>query len=50
MVVITEDETILLRVQSYRTTKYETWRRVFTILTHLNPMNFPIPIGRTSLF
>ena len=50
MVVITEDETILLRVQSYKTTKYETWRRVFTILTHLNPMNFPIPIRRTSLF
>ena len=50
MVVITEDETILLRVQLYKTTKYETRRRGLTILTHLSRMNFPIPIGRTSLF
>ena len=50
MVVITEDETILLRVQSYKTTKYETRRRGLTILTHLSRMNFPISISRTSLF
>ena len=50
MVVITEDETIRLRVQSYKTTKYETRRRGLTILTQLSRMNFPIPIRRTSLF
>ena len=51
MVVITEDETILLRVQSYKTMKYDTWRsRFLTILTHLSQMNFPIPINSTSLF
>ena len=50
MVVITEDETILLRVQSYKTTQYETRRRAFTISTHLSRKNFPIPIRRTSLF
>ena len=43
MVVITEDETILLRVQSYKTTKYETRRRGFDHFNPFKPIELPYP-------